>query len=122
MEAHKVGVRMLLVEVLLSDAYVGGQGGVHHLAVVLSDEDLARLTALVTQSKTLAPHECMFHAPPAIVIDARLVMAVVPVLDDGYDEDGGGGEDLDPPDSDDDEEEHKGHHRGFPKPRIVPEA
>lgn len=113
---------MLLVEVLLSDAYVGGQGGVHHLAVVLSDDDLTRLTTLVAQSKTLSPHECMFHAPPAIVIDARLVLAVVPVLDDGYDEDGGGGEELDPPESED-EEEHKGqHYRGFPKPRIIPEA
>lgn len=121
MEPHKVGAVMLLVEVLLSDAYVGGQGGVHHLAVVLSDEDLARLTALVAQSKTLAPDGCMFHAPPAIVIDARLVMAVVPVLDDGYDEDGGGGEDLDPPESEDDDH-HESHHRGFRKPRVIPEA
>lgn len=114
---------MLLVEVLLTDAFVGGQGGVHHLAVVLSEEDLLRLTDLVEQSRNRPAHECVFRASPAVVIDTRLVVAVVPVLDDGYDEDGGGGEDLDPPEFDAEDDDHHGSsHRSFRKPRSIPEA
>lgn len=113
---------MVLLEVLLSDAMVQGQGGVHHIAVILSEDDVVRFLAMVYESRKKNPtiEDFVFFAPPAIAIDVRLVVAAVPVLDDEAEDDGGGGEELDP--SETDPEEEGMAHRHLRRRIIVPEA
>ena len=112
---------MVLLEVLLSDAMVQGQGGVHHLAVILSDDDVIRFLSMVYESrkKTSPLDDFVFLAPPAVAIDVRLVVAAIPVLDDEVEDDGGGGEEVEPPESDRETEGHKHHHF---RRRVIPEA
>lgn len=96
---------VVFVEVLLSDALIDGTGGMAALPLSLLDHEIEALQSLVVEAragKAGSSAKWIFRSATGSLVDARLVVALSVLYDEG---DEGGGEELDPHDEDEDADE-----------------
>lgn len=107
------GADLILVDVVLSDKLIEGNGGVVLLTLLLTEEELETILDLAQISRAThrpgspddpktRPEKYLFRGSSGCLIDTRCIVGITPVI--GEEDDGGGGEELDPDDPDDAEE------------------
>jgi hypothetical protein len=78
-----VNPTVILVEILITDSLVGGDGGLGKLRVPILEDEFDALAELLKQSRDKDSEvNPMFVAESGLMIDTRLVAAVVIVEDD----------------------------------------
>ena len=98
---------VICVEVILSDALIDGAGGMAAIPLSLLEDEIRTLQDLVADarsSKGDPSAKWIFKSATGSLVDARLVVAMSVMFDEGDD---GGGEELDPDDNDEAEDEAK---------------